>query len=59
MNFDAATFPITLLPYRQDDGIKRPYILITDKKIAAVGEILPILEKVVQTGKPSLSLLKG
>ncbi|NLW44755.1 MAG: chaperonin GroEL [Syntrophomonadaceae bacterium] len=29
-----------------------PYILITDKKIAAVGEILPILEKVVQTGKP-------
>lgn len=29
-----------------------PYILITDKKIAAVSEILPVLEKVVQTGKP-------
>jgi chaperonin GroEL len=29
-----------------------PYILITDKKIAAVGEILPLLEKVVQSGKP-------
>ncbi|MEW6623689.1 MAG: chaperonin GroEL [Bacillota bacterium] len=31
-----------------------PYILITDKKIAAVAEILPILEKVVQSGKPLL-----
>ena len=29
-----------------------PYILITDKKIAAVGEILPLMEKVVQSGKP-------
>jgi len=29
-----------------------PYILITDKKIAAIGEILPLLEKVVQAGKP-------
>ena len=31
-----------------------PYILITDKKIAAVPDILPVLEKVVQTGKPLL-----
>ncbi|WP_028309751.1 chaperonin GroEL [Desulfitibacter alkalitolerans] len=31
-----------------------PYILITDKKIAAVNEILPILEKVVQSAKPLL-----
>lgn len=29
-----------------------PYILITDKKIAAIGEVLPLLEKVVQSGKP-------
>lgn len=28
-----------------------PYILITDKKIAAISELLPILEKIVQTGK--------
>jgi chaperonin GroEL len=28
-----------------------PYILITDKKISAIQDLLPILEKVVQTGK--------
>lgn len=31
-----------------------PYILITDKKITSINEVLPILEKVVQTGKPLL-----
>ncbi|MFY9377038.1 MAG: chaperonin GroEL [Peptococcia bacterium] len=31
-----------------------PYLLITDKKIAAIQDILPILEKVVQSGKPML-----
>jgi len=30
------------------------YILITDKKIASIQEVLPILEKVVQSGKPLL-----
>lgn len=31
-----------------------PYILISDKKISSINEVLPILEKVVQTGKPLL-----
>jgi chaperonin GroEL len=31
-----------------------PYILITDRKISAINDLLPILEKVVQTGKPLL-----
>jgi chaperonin GroEL len=31
-----------------------PYILITDKKVASIQEVLPILEKVVQAGKPLL-----
>lgn len=31
-----------------------PYILITDKKIGAISDILPVLEKVVQAGKPML-----
>ncbi|MDD3778271.1 MAG: chaperonin GroEL, partial [Patescibacteria group bacterium] len=34
-----------------------PYILITDKKIAAVQEILPLLEKVVQSGKKDLVII--
>lgn len=31
-----------------------PYVLITDKKISNVQEILPLLEKIVQSGKPLL-----
>src|SRR5690606_3548547 len=31
-----------------------PYILITDKKISNIQDILPILEKVVQQGRPIL-----
>jgi chaperonin GroEL len=31
-----------------------PYIIITDKKISAMQDLLPLLEKVVQTGKPFL-----
>ncbi len=31
-----------------------PYILLTDKKISNVQELLPLLEKVVQLGKPLL-----
>jgi len=34
--------------------LEDPYILITDKKISNIQEILPVLEKIVQTGKPLL-----
>ncbi|WP_276353877.1 chaperonin GroEL [Cohnella caldifontis] len=34
--------------------LDNPYILITDKKISNIQEILPVLEKVVQTGKQLL-----
>jgi chaperonin GroEL len=34
--------------------LENPYILITDKKIASIQEILPVLEQVVQQGKPIL-----
>jgi chaperonin GroEL len=34
--------------------LNNPYILITDKKISNIQEILPILEQVVQSGKPLL-----
>ncbi len=33
------------------------HILITDKKISAINEILPVLEKVVQTGKKELVII--
>lgn len=34
--------------------LENPYILITDKKISSIQEILPVLEQVVQQGKPLL-----
>jgi chaperonin GroEL len=34
--------------------LDNPFILVTDKKISAVADILPTLEKVVQMGKPLL-----
>ncbi|MGJ7923208.1 chaperonin GroEL [Neobacillus sp. LXY-4] len=34
--------------------LENPYILITDKKIANIQEVLPVLEQVVQQGKPLL-----
>lgn len=34
--------------------LEKPYILITDKKIANMKEVLPILEQVAQSGRPLL-----
>jgi chaperonin GroEL len=39
---------------RMEAVLDNPYILITDKKISAVADILPTLEKVVAQGKPLL-----
>lgn len=39
---------------KMEAELEEPYILITDKKIANIQEILPILEQIVQEGKPLL-----
>jgi chaperonin GroEL len=39
---------------RMEAVLEEPYILITDKKVSAIADLLPILEKVVQSGKPLL-----
>ncbi|NLG84497.1 MAG: chaperonin GroEL [Firmicutes bacterium] len=39
---------------RMEAELTDPYILITDKKISAVKDILPLLERIVQVGKPLL-----
>src|SRR6185295_2012949 len=39
---------------RMETVLEDAYIIITDKKISAMGDILPLLEKIVQTGKPFL-----
>ncbi|MDQ6883138.1 MAG: chaperonin GroEL [Candidatus Dormibacteraeota bacterium] len=37
---------------RMEATLEDPYILITEKKISAVADLLPVLEKVVQGGRP-------
>jgi len=37
--------------------IKEPAILITDKKISAIADILPLLEKIAQSGKKDLVII--
>lgn len=44
-------------PERMEAVYDDPYILVTDKKIASVHEILPLLEKIAQTGKKDLVLV--
>ncbi len=39
---------------RMESVLENPYILITDKKITAIKDLLPTLEKVVQESKPLL-----
>ncbi len=39
---------------KMEASLENPYILITDKKISNIQEILPVLEKVVQSGRQLL-----
>ena len=41
-------------PERQEGVLEEPNILLVDSKISAVHDLLPVLEKVMQTGKPLL-----
>ncbi|MCL6520163.1 MAG: chaperonin GroEL [Armatimonadetes bacterium] len=41
-------------PERMEAVLEEPYILLYEKKISAVADIIPILEKVVRTGRPLL-----
>ncbi len=41
-------------PERMEAVLDEPYILIANQKISAVHDLVPLLEKVVQTGKPML-----
>ena len=39
-------------PERMEAVLEDPYILIANSKISAVKDLLPVLEKVMQAGKP-------
>ena len=42
---------------RMEAELSNPYILITDKKISAIADILPVLERVLQTGRKELVIV--
>jgi chaperonin GroEL len=44
-------------PERMEAEYKNAQILVTDKKISSVQEILPLLEKIAQTGKKELVII--
>src|SRR6267378_345852 len=41
-------------PDRMEAVLEEPFVLITDRKISAIQDLLPVLERVVQHGKPLL-----
>ncbi|MBI2024920.1 MAG: chaperonin GroEL [Candidatus Harrisonbacteria bacterium] len=42
---------------RMEAALENPYILVTDKKISSIQELLPILEKIVQSGKKEMVII--
>ncbi|MCL1873715.1 MAG: chaperonin GroEL [Clostridiales bacterium] len=56
MQFDRGYLSAYMItdPDKMEALLNEPYILITDKKISAIADILPVLEKVVQSGKQML-----
>jgi chaperonin GroEL len=42
---------------KMEASLEEPYILITDKKISSLQEILPLLEKLVKAGKKELVII--
>jgi len=41
-------------PERMECVLENAYIIITDKKISSMNDLLPVLEKIVQSGRPFL-----
>jgi chaperonin GroEL len=42
---------------RMEAELEDPYILVTDKKVSAIADILQLLEKIVQSGKKELVII--
>ena len=59
MNFDrgyTSAYFVTS-PERMEANLEEPYILVTDKKISAIADLLPVLEKVLQSGRKDMLII--
>ncbi len=56
MEFDRGFISPYLItnPDRMEAELEEPYILVTDRKISAMQDLLPVLEGILQAGKPLL-----
>ena len=59
MQFDQGFISAYMMtdPARQEAVLDQPAILLTDKKISAIEDILPLLEQMAQTGKKELLIV--
>lgn len=44
-------------PDKMEAVLENPYILVTDQKVGAINELLPLLEKIIQSGKKELVII--
>ncbi|MBZ1348712.1 MAG: chaperonin GroEL [Candidatus Liptonbacteria bacterium] len=44
-------------PERAETILDNPYVLITDQKISSINDLLPLLEKLIQSGKKELAII--
>ena len=42
---------------RMETAIEEPYLIITDKKVSAVSDLVPVLEKLIQMGKKDVVIV--
>ncbi len=59
MQFDRGFISLYMAtnPDNTEAELQNPYILVTDKKISAIADILPILERVLQSGNKNMVII--
>lgn len=59
MQFDRGYLSAYMItnPEKMEAELENPYILVTDQKISAISELLPLLEKVIQTGRKEMVII--
>ncbi len=59
MQFDRGFISAYMMtnPDKMEAVLENPYVLVTDQKISAISDLLPLLEKVIQGGKKELVII--